>query len=320
MGDTVEIYLGYSGPAQRLAHRVAEALDLVGYFCSGEGCLLPVDGRPLIGVDGWGQLALDGTDRNLDAGAEPDEETTAYAPYGFELSLDFRGPREQLGQVIFERLAGLGLPMAYGDYLQIRADFRPGRGVRQFPPDTPADEQGRPVWSDLPSVGDAVSSGERLLPGDPTTGGRVVVFDASTLLQIIPLVDEDGRWRWSGPVASVLGTVSDNDLGLLLDAALHPRVGSGHVGREVIDSAASASRLSVEDLLQSRGSVEVRAESGEVVVVGCGPRSDIGDAAGPVIDGLVDSLSVSAPPEALGRMVREVFNQLTARFGPAGRE
>ncbi|MGW4460875.1 hypothetical protein [Micromonospora sp. NPDC004704] len=320
MGDTVEIYLSYSGPGQRLAHRVAETLDLTGYFHSGEGYVFPVDARPLIGVDGWGQLTLDAVDRDPDAGfgdgAGPDEEVTAYAPYGFELSLDFRGPQEQLGRAIFDRLTGLDLSMAYGDYLRIFADFRPGRGTREFPPDTPADGTGQRVWSDLTPA--AAPSGDPLVSGGPTTGGRVAVFDTGTLLQIVPMAD-DGRWRWSGPVASVLRTLGDDGLGVVLDAALHPRVVSGHVGRMVIESAALTSRLSVEDLLRGRGSIEVRVESGEWVAVACGPSPVVGDAPGPVIDGLVGGHSADAPPEALGGLVRDLLDQLAARLGATGR-
>jgi hypothetical protein len=139
MGDTVEIYLRHPGPGQLLAHRVAEALDLIRYFDSGEDYVLPVDARVFVGAEGWGQLILNATDL--------DDVESVYAAYDFELSLDYRGPREQLGRAIFDRLTGLDLPMVYGDYLRVFADFRPGQGVREFPAQTPADATGRDVWA-----------------------------------------------------------------------------------------------------------------------------------------------------------------------------
>jgi hypothetical protein len=139
MGDTVEIYLRHPGPGQLLAHRVAEALDLIRYFDSGEDYVLPVDARALIGADGWGQLILAPTDL--------DDAESAYAAYDFELSLDYRGPREQLGREIFDRLTRLDLPMAYGDYLRVFAEFQPGRGAREFPAQTRADATGRDIWA-----------------------------------------------------------------------------------------------------------------------------------------------------------------------------
>ncbi|MDG4831670.1 hypothetical protein O7627_20525 [Solwaraspora sp. WMMD1047] len=304
MGDTVEIYLRHPGPGQLLAHRVAEALDLIRYFDSGEDYVLPVDAHALIGADGWGQLTLAATDL--------DDAESAYAAYDFELSLDYRGPREQLGRAIFDRLTGLDLPMVYGDYLRVFADFQPGQGVREFPAQTPAGATGRDVWADRGPIDVRPTSAA------PTAGGRVVVFATGSLLQIVPMADRGGRWDWSGPVAALLRTVSDRHLGLLLTAALHPSTSSSHVGGAVLVSAASGARLSTVELFQGRSCVEIRSESGQLVVAARGPG--VADTPGALIVELTGHRPADMPPEALGEMVRHLLDQLAARLETAGRE
>jgi hypothetical protein len=304
MGDTVEIYLRHPGPGQLLAHRVAEALDLIRYFDSGEDYVLPVDARALIDAEGWGQLSLTATD--------PDDPDSVYAAYDFELSLDYRGPREQLGRAIFDQLIGLDLPMAYGDYLRVIADFHPGYGVREFQAQTPADATGREVWT-LPG-----SFEKRPASAGPPAGARVVVFATGSQLQIVPMANRDGRWDWSGPVAALLRTAGDRHLGLLLAAALHPSTSSSHIGRAVLASAASGARLSTVELLRGRGSVEVRSESGRLVVAARGPG--VADTPGELTDELTGHRPAGTPPEALGELVRHLLDQLTARPETAGRE
>jgi hypothetical protein len=140
MGSSVEIYLKYYGPVRGLVDQLVEALQSNGYHDAGSGhFVLPASAERWIGGEGWAQLTLGRTERG-------EFEETAFTPYGYELSLAFRGALAAFGRAIFDQLTGLGLPLAYGDYLHIFADYLPARGVRDFPPDTAMDERGREQW------------------------------------------------------------------------------------------------------------------------------------------------------------------------------
>jgi hypothetical protein len=299
MGDTVEIYLKYAGSGQELAHLVAEALDLPGYFYNG-GFVLPIDARPWIGVEGWAHLNMDLTDLGRD-GDPGLSAGTAYEPYEFEVSLEFRGPRERLGRAVFNRLTTLELPMAYGDDSDIFADYLPGRGVREFSPGTSVEDAGRPLWRER-----ALDAARSPAPAWRVGAGAVTVCETEGLLQFVPLFG--ARWQW--PVASVRMEMGTRDLGLLLAAALGTAERPGDDKRDgVLAKLASTIRLPVEDFLRRTVSFDVRVVGDEVVGTAQAPRAGAPGA----VDELSRRVAVGSGPEALGALVLELVGALRAR-------
>jgi hypothetical protein len=301
MADTVEIYVKYAGPGQELAHRVAEALDLRGYFYSGLTYVLPVDARPWIGVDGSAHLNLKLTDLGRD-GDPRLSAGTAYEPYEFEISVEFRGPRERLGRAIFDRLTGLQLPMAYGDDGDIFADHLPGRGVREFSPGTSAEEDGRPLWRE-PALGASRSPAPAWRVGP----GVVTVCETDGLLQFVPVFGA----RWLGPVASARASVGAVDVGLMLAAALgtHDRPGRDERD-EVLARLAGAVRLPTDEFLRRTVSFDVRVVGGDVVGTAHAAHRDGAPGA---VEELTYRAPVGAGPEPLGAQVLEMVAALRAR-------
>lgn len=299
MGSTVEIYVKYAGPGQRLAHRVAETLDLVSYFYNGAGYVLPVDARRWIDVEGWGQVILDATDlgRDGDPGAA---EGTAYEPYEYELSVDFRGPRERLGRAIFDRLAaGLGLPLAYGDYEHVFADFRPGQGVRDFPPGTSVEFDPGPL-------------GVPTAPWEPSPSpyGRVTVFETDGLLRFVPTVQTG---LWVRPVASARSSVGARDIGLLLGGALGT---TGQPERDDREPILTSLAVSTPDFAGRSVSIEVHVDRDGLVAVPHAPHPGApagADVSGPVVDELVRRAPADLEPAALGELVLDLIDRLRSR-------
>jgi hypothetical protein len=301
MADTVEIYVKYAGPGQGLAHRVAEALDLRGYFYNGRGYVLPVDARPWVGVEGSAHLDLKLTDlgRDGDPGASAG---TAYEPYEFELSVEFRGPRERLGRAIFDRLTRLELPMAYGDDADIFADYLPGRGVREFSPGTPVEEEGRPLWREP-----AVSAARPSVAAWRVGSGAVTVCETDGLVQFVPVFGT----RWLGPVASARASVGAVDIGLMLAAALDTHDRPERDERdEVLARLAGAVRLPTDEFLRRTVSFDVRVVGGEVVATAHAAHRDGTPGA---VEELTGRTPVAAGPEPLGALVAELVAALRAR-------
>lgn len=301
MAGTVEIYVKYAGPGQWLAHRVAEALDLRSYFYSGQGFVLPVDARPWIGVDSWAHLNLRLTDLGRD-GDPGSSAGTAYEPYEFELSLEFRGPRGPLGRSLFDRLTRLELPMAYGDDGDIFADYLPGRGVREFSPGTSVEEDGRPLWREP-----ALAVERSPAPGWQVGVGAVTVCETDGLLQFVPVFGT----RWLCPVASTRTSVAAVDIGLSLAAALSTADRPGRDERdEVMARLAGAARLPTDEFLRRTVSFDVRTVGAEVVGTA---HAAARDGAQGSIEELTGRVPVEAGPEALGALVLELVAAVRAR-------
>jgi len=301
MADTVEIYLKYAGPGQELAHRVAEALDLRGYFYNGQGYVLPIDARPWIGVDSFAHLSLKLTDLGRD-GDPGMSAGTAYEPYEVEMSVEFRGPRERLGRAVFDRLTRLDLPMAYGDDSDIFADYLPGRGVREFSPGTSVEEDGRALWREP-----ALSAARSPAAVGQVGSGAVTVCETDGLLQFVPVFGT----RWLGPVASVRASASAVDIGLMLAAALATRDRPERDERdEVMARLAGAVRLPTEEFLHRTVSFDVRAVGDEVVGTAHAAHRDGVPGA---VEELTGRVPAAAGPKPLGALVLELVAALRAR-------
>jgi hypothetical protein len=301
MADTVEIYVRYAGPGQALAHRVAEALDLRGYFYNGQSYVLPVDARPWIGVDSSAHLNLEPTDLGRD-GDPGLSAGTAYEPYEFEMSVEFRGPRERLGRAVFDRLTSLELPMAYGDDGDIFADYLPGRGVREFSPGTSVEEGGRPLWREP-----ALSAARSRPPAWQVGSGAVTVCETDGLLQLVPVFGT----RWLGPVASARASVGAAVVGQMLAAALDTRDRPERDERdEVLSRLAGAVRLPTDEFLRRTVSFDVRVVGDEVVGTAHAAHRDGAPGA---VEELTVRTPVAAGPEPLGALVLDLVAALRAR-------
>jgi len=310
MGGSVEIYVKYTGEWHRLAHQVAEALQVVSYFYSGHHHVLPVDARQWIGVEGWGQLILARTD--LGQEGEPGAaEGTAFAPYEYELSLSFRSTGgadalQRFGRAIFDRLTTLGLPLAYGGDGLVFADFLPGRGVRDFPAETDAEEDGRAWWFDPRLHNEPAAPWPGELPDRAAPPRPVVAFETDGLLQFVPMAEEGGQLGWLTPVASARSSVGARELGLLLGCAQSTTAAPGTDARErIILSLAAKARLSVEDFFRRSVCMEIRPGEQELIIE---PRTPSGRPAGPQVPGadaphLGRRIAGSAPPDAVGGLL-----------------
>src|SRR5262249_27028580 len=125
MSESVELFIRYTADGPGLAHRMAQRLGCLSYYFSGREYTLPVGGEAYL------YLSVSEVD-----------EGTAFTPYGYQAALYSRGLDRaelvRLGRGVFDRLAGLDLPLLYADAgaATVIADMLPGRGVREFPPGT----------------------------------------------------------------------------------------------------------------------------------------------------------------------------------------
>ena len=301
MSDTVEIYVKFAGLGQELAHRVAQALDLPAYFFNGSGFVLPVNALPLVGVDSWAHLNVDLTDLGQD-GDPGFSADTAYEPYEFEIGVEFRGPRERLGRAIFDRLTALELPMAYGNDVDIFADYLPGRGVREFSPGTSVEAPGRPLWREP-----ALSASRTSAPHWRVGAGAVTVCETDGLVQFVPVFGG----RWLGPVASVRATTGAVGIGLVLAAVLDTADRPGRDDRdEVLTRLAGATRLSTDEFLRRTVSFDVRVVGQEVVGTAHAAHRDGAPGA---VEELTGRVPAATGPEPLGALVLELVAALRAR-------
>ena len=308
MGGSVEIYVKYAGEWHRLAHRVAEALEVVSYFYSGHDHVLPVDARRWIGVDGWAQLRLDRTELGED-GEPGAAQDTAFAPYEYELSLAFRAGDaavlERFGRAVFDRLTSLGLPLAYGGAGLVFADFLPGRGVRELPAGTDAEEDGRAWWFE-PRLHEApAASWPGELPDHYAPPRPVVAFETDGLLQFVPVAEEDGQLHWLTPVASARSSAGARELGLLLGCAQATIAAAtdADARERITASLAGKARLSVEDFFRHSVCLQIRPGQEELIIE---PRT--AHAAGPQVPGaaaahLARRIPRSTPPDAVGGLL-----------------
>jgi hypothetical protein len=317
VAGSVEIYVNYPGPAQSLAREVCEELDLMRYFRSGTGYVLPIEARSWTGEEGWGHLLLEATDPEI-------VEGTAFAPYGYELSLDYRGARERFGWAVFRRLTRLDLPLAYGNEMFILADFLPGRGNRDFSPGTDAEDLGSPAMLPPPSPagppplwfeprlhGDRTARWPRRAPSAPAAGAATV-FETGGLLQAVPVAGG----RWVRPVAAMRAEAGARSVGEVLEAALLTTVRYARDDRaEIGPSLAGAAQLSTEDFAATSVRVDLSFEGDEVAALPRAPQvgSRPTDPPGPVVAELVHRVPAATGPQALGELVLDLLAALRSQ-------
>ncbi|GAA0905708.1 hypothetical protein [Virgisporangium aurantiacum] len=316
MGASVEIYVKYAGEGQALARRVAELLEVTGYFWSERGFVLAVAAERWIGFSGWAHVDIDATVLGEDGEPGP-AEGTAFSPYEFELALSLRGPLERLGWVVFDRLTELGLPMAYGGDGSVFADFLPCRGVRMFPPRTDVEEPGRSWWFEPRLHTNPVALWRVEPPSPPAPAGRAMVFETANLLQMVPVLREDRMWRWGTPVASALIAIGARDIGMLLGSVLGTTARPGRADRAAItEDLIHSPAQSTVDFGSRTVSVEVRSDGAEVVAFPRGPHPGGPEeaASGPVVGALIRRCDAAVEPTILGELVLGLLAALRSRM------
>jgi hypothetical protein len=184
VSTSVQILIKDERDSTSLAQEIARSLGANGFMAGQDGNVLSLDAQRWIKSEGTGILDLKPVEM-VEEGEEGEYGDTAYAPYNHELVLEFRGPhgmargelRELFGRALFDRLTGLGRPLAYGEVGgDLFADFLPARGVRDFPPGTDYEEPGRSLWFEprlhgTPEPTPSADRSERLQ-------GRGVVFES----------------------------------------------------------------------------------------------------------------------------------------------
>ncbi|MFD0686805.1 hypothetical protein [Actinomadura fibrosa] len=238
MSSTVEVYIADRRDAPAVAQRVAVALEVSGYFGTEDGYTLTLASSPWLDGPGVATLELSETDWDDD---DPDL-CTAYEPYDYELSIELRGVpglargevRERLGRALFDRLTSLERPLAFGDNANIFADYRPGRGVREFPPGTSRSAPGRDEWFEAEFHG-AGAAREPVPEPTPRVRGSATVFEVGGLLHL---------------VARVPGETGDESTAVVPVAAIRRSAGPALVGRtlaEVLDRSADTDAVVAAD-------------------------------------------------------------------------
>jgi hypothetical protein len=300
----------YAGEGQGLAHRVAQDLAVVSYFYSDRSYVLPVDAQRWIGVEGWGHLDLEQSDLGRDG--DRAAEGTAFAPYEYELSLSFRGgsPGTQdkvlmrFGHAIFDRLTALGVPLAYGGSGNVFADFLPGRGVREFPEDTNAEDEGRTWWFEPRLHSEPTASWPGEVASLAAPPGPIIVFETDGLLQFVPVSDSS---QWTIPVASARSTIRARDVGLMLAYAQRTTTRPvGDEGERILSSLAASTKLSTVDFARRSVSLEIRVRGDDLLVIPHVPhpgQPEGNQLSGPAVDGLAREVATRAEPEVLGQLV-----------------
>jgi hypothetical protein len=263
MGNTVDIWVKYTGPLLPLARRVAQTLDVSGYHYAAAHASMGVAAARWIDADGWGVLDLSLTDLG-EYGDPGSSAGTAFEPYEWYLSLEFRGPRERLGRALFDRLTGVGLPLLFGDPAtsRVMADFLPGRGMREFPSRTDGEAPGRARWFE-PALHGAGS--RPFAPPWPVEQpwpphGHVMVFETEGLLQCVT-VTHGGHWVT--PAVRVRTDLGAGEIGRVLAWGMDATSQAGHHDRASLhDRLSGALRLSVGDFARGSVSMEIHADAG----------------------------------------------------------
>ncbi len=311
MSDAVSISFKYSADWQGLAHGIARELGCATYFFSGEEFALPLPNDRLIGIDGIGYSYLGPT--------APLWEDTAWAPYEFKLSIEFRGGgdparwdeiEERLGRAMFDRLTALGVPMLYSrdSALTVVADFLPGRGVRDFAPGTSGEEAGYAAWYEPALYDEPKSPWPRevaTLTTPPTA--PVLVFATGILVHAVAAGWDGAAWRWAVPAASAFTTIGPAGVGRLVgytqrDPALPP----ADIGPRILASFANRSELSTEDFGSRAVAIDLRVEGADLVAVPHRRADGPGQLMGPVVDDLVRRVPGLIGPDALGQLVLDL--------------
>jgi hypothetical protein len=316
MSSSVGFYVKYSGDPPGLAQRVAELLLAKGYLAYGRSSyLVPFASRPFIGVDGLGQLGVDRTD----LGRYGDTESaagTAFAPYEFELSLEYRGvDRSQtqfrLADAVFHRLTQLGLPLAYGGdgNGQIYGDYLPERGTRMMPEGTPEDDGGRVHWFEprLHHRPEQPWSGSGTVAPPNGPGAPAVVYETGDVLHMVAAVQHNGEWLWSIPAASVVASAGPREIGLVLGYARRPGPVAIPVPLAgVLDNFTAVVRLSTEEFLSRAASVELHVDGDSLIAQAHTPARP-GEISGPVVAELTRRVPVDAAPDQVGQLLLDLF-------------
>ena len=265
MSTTLSIYLKYSGEGSRLARRAAEVLGARGFIYSLGDYDLLVDGRPWreAGVSvTW--VCLDRTDLG-EYGELACAEGTALAPYEYDLFVEHRAPRRpeaavQLGWTFFERLTALNLPMVYVSREEwLLADFLPGRGIRNFPPETSCEERDRARWYEPRLHDDPMAPWPGELADEQLASPRsVLVFETDGCLQFVPVATEHGQRRWLVPVAEARSDITTaDDLGRLARSAQRTVGRHGDQEEPLLDFLARLLLKSTEDFARDTVCVEL---------------------------------------------------------------
>ncbi|MBF9131880.1 hypothetical protein I0C86_23360 [Plantactinospora sp. S1510] len=315
MSSSVEIYVRYSGDGSGLAHRAAEDFGALTYFSTDGSSAVPIQAQPWIGIEGWAHLDLEPTDLTL-YGEPGSAEDTALAPYEWVFSLSFRvGPPddpaevlERFGRVVFDQLTTLGLPLAYGAGGLIYADFLPGRGVREFPPDTDVEEPGQAWWFEPRLHGQPLEPWSvDVAPLSVPPSNPVTVFVTSKVLQFVPRVWDGADWYWGTPRSSTPITAQPREIALMLSHAQRTRPGRAADESESILSVLAGGILtSIEDYRAQAISIEIGTDADGLFAAPHGPcdtESGSRELLGPALDGLVRRLPEPVRPEALGEFL-----------------
>ncbi|SEF44323.1 hypothetical protein SAMN04489712_10138 [Thermomonospora echinospora] len=305
MSSTVEIYLRGGRDAAAVVQQVATALDVRGYFGSGEGYVLTLSSEPWTTGEGVASLDLGPTDEDL-VGALGE---TAYSPYDFRLSIELRGApglaraelRERLGRQVFDRLTALRWPMALGDAMSVFADFLPGRGVREFPPDTDWEEAGHDIWFEPRLHGTEPPASRQ--PPEPLIRGAATVFETNGLVQFLAC-DAAGA---KAPVASIRSEAGATLLGRTLAEVLRYSAKEIRTGQaDPWSWLTGIAKSSPDEYARSAVSLAIRLENEQVTAVPHRPHP--GDPAGHVVQGpAIEALTVHRPgpwdDTAMGELV-----------------
>jgi hypothetical protein len=323
MGEDVSIYVKYSGDRHDLTHRIGEQVRAVWYFSYGDSYLIPVRTQRWIGIDDFAQITVDRTSLGLDGdpGLAAD---TAFAPYEFVLDLEFGGgPADErleltrrLGLELFTRLTRLELPMAFGGWGQIFADYLPDRGIRAMPPDTD-EEKSRAVWFE-PRLH---TRPEQPWPVDLSAGnqppaGPTTIYETNGLLQLATAVPHGGEALWAIPAPAVRLTTGAEEIGALVAVAQRPSSAAVTVPTtHLLTSFADTLSLSTMDFLRRSVAVEIRPEPDGPLAVAHAASND-GEHLGPVVPEFTRRLASQATPYEVGQVLTELCTSLrpTARW------
>jgi hypothetical protein len=328
VSTSVQILIKDERDSTSLAQEIARSLGANGFMAGQDGNVLSLDAQRWINSEGTGILDLKPVE-TVEEGEEGEYDDTAYAPYNHELVLEFRGPygmargelRELFGRALFDRLTGLGRPLAYGEVGgDLFADFLPDRGVRDFPPGTDYEEPGRSLWFEprlhgTPEPAPSVDGPERLQ-------GRGVVFESDGLLQVIPQVPGPcGEWRFGTPVAAIRVDADPARIGRLVIRTLgHPCEDPGPCGDPTL-WVTGVTRSSVDSFSQQAVSIDVESDGDVITAVPHVPYK--GPSANALLQGqasetLVHGGGLPGDDASLGRLLIQLTSAVRGDAGGGG--